>query len=374
MKLIIVGTAHPYRGGLAAFNERLAKEFVDEGLEVEILTFTVQYPKILFPGKTQFSSEPAPKNLKIVRKINSVNPFNWLKTGKEILRQKPDIVIFCYWMSFISPCFGTIAKITGKNSKTKRIALVHNMLPHEPSFLDKFLPKYFVKHIDKFVTLSKSVINDINLFDKKNKSKIYSPHPIYDTYGEPMSKQIARKFLNLNENDRIVLFFGFIRHYKGLDLLLEAFANEQVRELNLKLLIAGEFYEDAEIYYRKIKDLHIENYVILHNDYIADNNVKYYFCAADIVAQPYRSATQSGISQIAYHFDKPMLVTKVGGLPEIVPDGSAGYVVAPQSDDIAEALVDFFVNKRESVFIKNIQTEKTKYNWETFAKVVLKDI
>ncbi|MCL1867874.1 MAG: glycosyltransferase [Paludibacter sp.] len=374
MKIIIVGTAYPYRGGLAAFNERLAEEFVREGHTVEIQTFTLQYPKFLFPGKTQFSSDPAPKNLEIVRKINSINPFNWLKAGKEIRRKKPDAVIFCYWMSFFAPCFGTIAKIVGKKSKIKRIALIHNMIPHEPNFLDKFLPSYFVKYIDKFVTLSKSVINEINLFDRKDKPKACSPHPIYDNYGERMSKQIARKFLDIGEDDRVVLFFGFIRHYKGLDLLLEAFANERVRKLNLKLLVAGEFYEDAEIYYRKIKDLHIENQVILHTDYIAANKVKYYFCAADIVAQPYRTATQSGISQIAYHFEKPMLVTNVGGLPEIVPDGEVGYVILPQPEEIAEALEDFFEKKREKVFIENIKTKKEKYSWETFAAVVLNDI
>jgi len=374
MKIIIIGTAHPYRGGLAAFNERLAEEFVREGYDVEIQTFTLQYPKFLFPGKTQFSDEKPPKNLEIVRKINSINPFNWLKVGREIRRQNPDYVIFCYWMSFIAPCFGTIAKIIRKNRNIKRIALIHNMIAHEPNILDRFLPKYFVKHIDSFITLSKSVINDINLFDKKNKPKAYSPHPIYDTYGEPMSKQIARKYLNISDNDRIVMFFGFIRHYKGLDLLLDAFANEQIRKLNLKLLVAGEFYDDAEIYYRKIKELNIENQVVLHTDYIADNKVKYYFCAADIVAQPYRTATQSGVSQIAYHFAKPMLVTNVGGLPEIVPDGKVGYVVAPHPDEIVEALVDFFSKKREQIFIENIKTEKEKYSWTTFTKVVLAEV
>ncbi|GHV43250.1 glycosyl transferase [Bacteroidia bacterium] len=370
MKIIITGTAYPYRGGLAAFNERLAAEFVREGHDVEIYTFTLQYPKFLFPGKTQYSDDPAPKDLKIVRRINSVNPFNWLKTGKEISAKNPDLVIFCYWMSFMSPCFGTIAKIVGKNHRVKRIGLIHNMLPHEPNILDKFLPKYFVKHIDSFVTLSKSVINDINLFDRNNKPKIYSPHPIYDHYGEPMSKQIARKFLNISEDDRLVLFFGFIRQYKGLDLLLDAFGNEQIRTAKLKLLVAGEFYDAPEPYYQKIKDLHIENQVLLHTDYIPENKVKYYFCAADIVAQPYRTATQSGVSQIAYHFEKPILVTNVGGLPEIVPDGTVGYVVDTQPNEIAEALVDFFEKKREKTFVENIKTEKEKYGWDKFVKVI----
>jgi glycosyltransferase involved in cell wall biosynthesis len=370
MKIIIIGTAHPYRGGLAAFNERLAAEFAHEGNGVEIFTFTLQYPNFLFPGKTQFSDDPPPKDLKIVRKINSINPLNWLKIGKEIRKKQPDLVVFCYWLSFMSPCFGTIAKFAGKNCKIKRIGLMHNMLPHEPNSLDKFLPEYFVKHIDAFVTLSKSVINDINLFDKKNKPKAYSPHPIYDHYGEPMSQQIARKYLNINENERIVLFFGFIRQYKGLDLLLDAFGTEKIKNLNLKLVIAGEFYDDPEPYYRKIKDLHIEDQVILHTDYIAENKVKYYFCAADIVAQPYRTATQSGVSQIAYHFEKPMLVTNVGGLPEIVPDGNVGYVVDVQANDIANGLVDFFEKNREKEFIENIKIEKEKYTWSRMTKTI----
>ena len=371
MRIIIVGTAHPYRGGLAAFNERLANEFIAQGHEVEIYTFTLQYPSFLFPGKTQYTDDPAPEKLKIHRKINSVNPFNWLKTGKEIKAKNPDLIVFCYWMSFMAPCFGTIAKVAGKNSQTKCIGLVHNMLPHEPNILDKFLPKYFVKHIDAFITLSKSVINDINLFDRKNKPKVYSPHPVYDHYGEPVSQQIAREYLNINEDDNIVLFFGFIRHYKGLDLLLEAFANEQIRKLNLKLLIAGEFYDDPQIYNRKIKDLQIENQVILHTDYIPEDKVKYCFCAANIVAQPYRTATQSGVSQIAYYFEKSMLVTNVGGLPEIVPNGKVGYVVDIDPNKIAEALVDFFENKREKTFVENIKIEKEKYSWEQFAKTLL---
>jgi len=365
----MIATAHPYRGGLAAFNERLANEFVTLGHEVEIYTFKLQYPSFLFPGKTQYSKEPAPQKLKIYRKIHSINPLNWLKTGKEIRAKTPDLVIFCYWMSFMAPCFGTIAKIIGKNRKIRRIGLIHNMLPHEPNLLDKFLPKYFVKHIDTFVTLSKSVIDDINSFDSENKPKTCSPHPVYDHYGEPVSKQMARKYLNIGENDRLVLFFGFIRHYKGLDLLLDALGNEQIISFNLKLLIAGEFYDKPEIYYRKIKDLGIEKQVILHTDYISEDKVKYYFCAADIIAQPYRTATQSGVSQIAYHFEKPMLVTNVGGLPEIVPDGKVGYVVEPKGDAVAAALIDFFGNERD--FSENIKSEKEKYSWNKMTEAVL---
>ena len=371
MKIVIIGTAHPYRGGLAAYNERLAHEFVRQGHEVEVLTFTLQYPSFLFPGKTQYSAEKPPKNLKIFRKINSINPFNWWKTGREIKRKQPDLIVYCYWTSFMAPCFGTIARFA-KNPKSKHIALIHNMLPHEQNLLDKIFPAYFVKPMDGFVAMAESVVRDIDKFDRHAKPKIVSPHPIYDHYGELMSKQTARKHLNLDENYDYALFFGFIRHYKGLDLLLDAFGDERIKQLKIKLLIAGEFYETPDFYYQKVKDLNIADRVIFFPDYISDDEVKYYFCAADIVAQPYRSATQSGVSQIAYHFEKPMLVTDVGGLAEIVPNGKVGYVVDIQPKAIADALIDFFENKRENIFIENIRAEKQKYSWAKMTEAVLK--
>jgi glycosyltransferase involved in cell wall biosynthesis len=361
MKIIILGTAHPYRGGIATFNERLASQFVEEGNEVEVYTFTLQYPSFLFPGKTQYSSDAAPKNLKIRRKVNSINPLNWIKVGREIRKKKPDLLIFGYWMSFISPCFGTIARCA-KNKTTTQIALIHNMLPHEPSVLDKFLPKYFVTKMDGFVAMAESVKNDILIFDKKNKPKAVSPHPIYDHYGELMSKENTCRFLKLNKDDKFVLFFGFIRKYKGLDLLLDAFADERIKSLKIKLLIVGEFYEDKGFYSQKIKDLDIENQVIMYSNYVSDSEVKYYFSAADIIAQPYKTATQSGVTQIAYHFEKPMLVTNVGGLAEIVPNGKVGYVVEANPKEIADALVDFFENKPD--FSDNIKVEKEKYSWQ----------
>ena len=371
MNIIIVGTAHPYRGGLAAFNERLALQFQKEGHHVEMYTFTLQYPGFLFPGKTQFTNDPAPAGLTISRKINSCNPFNWIKVGNQIRNKKPDMVVFAYWMSFMAPCFGTIAKQIRKNHKTRCIGLIHNMIPHEPNVLDKYLPPYFVKQMDGFTTLSHAVIKDIDQFDKHNKPKSWAPHPIYDHYGELIDKIEARKQLGLSSDGKYVLFFGFIRDYKGLDLLIDAFGDLRLQDMGVRLLVAGEFYGDPQPYLNRIRSLDISDIVILHNDYIPDNKVNLYFRACDIVAQPYKTATQSGVTQVAFHFERPMLVTNVGGLPEIVPDGKIGYVVNPDAQDIADALVRYYKENKEEEFTAGVREEKRKYGWDRMTAAVL---
>ncbi len=371
MNIIIVGTAHPYRGGLAAFNERLALQFQKEGHHVEMYTFTLQYPGFLFPGKTQFTNDPAPAGITISRKINSCNPFNWIKVGNQIRNKKPDMVVFAYWMSFMAPCFGTIAKQIRKNHKTRCIGLIHNMIPHEPNVLDKYLPPYFVKQMDGFTTLSHAVIKDIDQFDKHNKPKSWAPHPIYDHYGELIDKIEARKQLGLSADGKYVLFFGFIRDYKGLDLLIDAFGDLRLQDMGVRLLVAGEFYGDPQPYLNRIRSLDISDIVILHNDYIPDNKVNLYFRACDIVAQPYKTATQSGVTQVAFHFERPMLVTNVGGLPEIVPDGKIGYVVNPDAQDIADALVRYYKENKEEEFTVGVREEKRKYGWDRMTAAVL---
>ncbi len=372
MKIIIVGTAYPYRGGLAAFNERLADQFQKEGHEVEMFTFTLQYPSFLFPGKTQFTNDPAPSNLKIKRCINSCNPFNWLSVGKKIRKKNADVVIFAYWMSFMAPCFGTIARQVKKNKKSRCIGLIHNMIPHETNILDKIFPGYFVNAMDGFTTLSQAVIADINKFDHKNKPKSWAPHPIYDHYGELIDKAEARKLLGFDTQGRYVLFFGFIRDYKGLDLLIDAFGDLRIQDMGIKLVVAGEFYGDPAPYLDRIRTLDISNEVVLCTDYIPDNEVNRYFRACDLVAQPYKSATQSGVTQIAFHFEKPMLVTNVGGLPEIVPDGKIGYVVEPNAQEIANAIVKFYKEEKEEAFTEGVRTEKQKYSWDKMTAAVLK--
>ena len=371
MKIIVLGTAHPYRGGLAAFNERLALQFVEEGHEVEMVTFTLQYPGFLFPGKTQFTDAPAPKSLPISRKVNSCNPFNWLKVGKTIRKKNPDLVIFAYWMSFFAPCYGTIARQIRKNHHTKCIGLIHNMIPHEPNILDKLFPGYFVGAMDGFTALSDSVVHDIEKFDHKATPKRFSPHPIYDHYGALIPKNEAIQLLQLDPNFKYVLFFGFIREYKGLDLLLEAFADRRLQDLGVKLVVAGEFYGSPKPYMDQIDSLKIADRVVLKTDYIPDEEVNRYFRACDIVAQPYKSATQSGVTQIAFHFEKPMLVTNVGGLPEIVPNGKIGYVVEPNAQQIADALVAYYQEDKEATFIENVKEEKKKYAWDKMTATIL---
>ena len=370
MKIVILGPAWPYRGGIAAFSERLAREYQSQGHEVELVTFTLQYPSFLFPGKTQYSTDPAPEGLRIRRMMSSVNPFSWLRTGRYIRRRHPDLVVSAFWLPFMAPCLGTVLR--GARSKgTRRVAILHNLIPHEHRPGDRLFSRYFVGSNDAFVTLSQSVLEDIDRFDpRRRRPRCYSPHPLYDHYGEVLSRQEALRLLGLPEDQRYVLFFGFIREYKGLDLLLEAMADPRLEPLRVKLVVAGEFYGDPKPYHDRIARLGLGDKVVLHTDFIPDSEVNRYFCAADLVAQPYKSATQSGVSQIAYYFEKPMLVTRVGGLPEIVPDGKAGFVVEPCPQAIADALVRFFAEDWTGRLSDGVREEKKKYGWDKMVAAI----
>ena len=368
MKIAIIGPAYPYRGGIAAFNERLAHEFLSGGHKVDLYTFTLQYPGFLFPGKTQYAEGPAPTDLNIVRCISSINPFNWRDVARHISREHYNLAVFAYWMSFFAPCYSALAR---RLKKTKCIALVHNMMPHERSLLDKMLPPSFVKTMDGFVALSKSVLDDVAQMDKRQKPKAWSPHPVYDHFGPIEPRETALEHLGLDPQYRYLLFFGLVRAYKGLDWLIEAFADERLRKYPLRLLVAGEFYENKETYLNTIQSYGLGNAVIVRDAFVPDEQVKDYFNAADIVVQPYKSATQSGVTQIAYHFEKPMLVTNVGGLDEIVPNGVVGYAVNPDPRSIADALQDFYEHDRHDDFVRNLRVEKEKYSWEKLANVIL---
>lgn len=368
-KIIIIGPAHPYRGGIAAFNERLARQLQGEGHQVEICNFTLQYPGFLFPGKTQYSESPAPNDLKITRQINAINPLNWMTVGKKIKKQQPDIVLFRYWLPFMSPCFGTMARIIKSNNHTRIVTLADNILPHEKRIGDTLLTRYMVSGSDAFVVMSEEVLRDLRKFT--DKPALVSPHPVYDLYGKIISKEQAREQLHLPANEKIILFFGFIRKYKGLALLLEAMSCEQIKKLNIKLLIAGEYYGDEDYYRNLIAQSGIEKSVIQATHFIPDEEVKNYFCAADVVVQPYLTATQSGISQMAYHFEKPMIVTRVGGLPEIVPDGKAGYVADVNAQSVADAIARFYNENKEAEFIENVRREKLRFGWDRMAEAVL---
>ena len=360
--IVIIGPAHPLRGGLATFDERLARAFQEEGHRVTIVTFSLQYPNFLFPGKTQYSTDRAPEGLDIQVLINAVNPFNWLSVGLKLKKLKPDTVICRFWIPFMGPCLGTILRLIKRNGQSKIIGLIDNIIPHEKRLGDRPLAQYFASACDAFVVMSRAVEAEMKTFS--NRPTAYIPHPIYDTYGEKVSREAALAYLKLPTDTRYVLFFGFIRPYKGLDLLLEAFNTEGVKKLNVKLIVAGEFYGDQDFYRNLIVSQGIENQVIVKSDFIPSEEVRYYFGAADLVVQPYKTATQSGISQIAYHFEKPMIVTDVGGLPEIVPHGEAGYVVEPTPQSIADALVDFFDNHRLNDFTEKVIENKKRFSWK----------
>ena len=370
MKITILGPAHPYRGGIAALNERLAKQLVDEGNEVNVISFILQYPRFLFPGKTQFSEQKTTFNFPITREINSVNPLNWLKIGWKIKNARPDLLIVRFWIPFISMSLGSICRIVRLNRRTKIISIADNIIPHEKRPGDKLLCRYFIRSIDGFITMSGSVLNDLEKF-KYKKPKLLTPHPIYDHYGKVEPRENALLNLNLSKEDRYILFFGFIRDYKGLDLLLKAFSNPYFKPNRIKLIVAGEFYAGETKYLDLIKELNLEDDVILRTSYISNKEVSYYFNSADIVAQPYKSATQSGVTQIGYHFNKPMLVTNVGGLAEIIPHMQVGYVVEPDPIEIAKALIDFFENKRIEEFTKNIIKEKERFSWDKMTTSIM---
>lgn len=371
MKIVVLGTAWPYRGGIALFNERLAREFQKENDEVITYTFTLQYPSFLFPGKTQYSEEPAPQDMNIVRKVSSVNPFNWIKVGRELKKMAPDLIVIGFWLPFMAPCLGTIARIARKNGKTKVVSVVHNIVPHEHRIGDKMFATYFCNSVDGFVAMSDSVLNDLTLFDSV-KPRVFCRHPLYDNFGKQVDREEALSELGLDTNNRYMLFFGLIRDYKGLDIMLKAYADSRLRKMGVKLIVAGEFYNNAEKYFELEKELGLEGEVIWHREFVPDSKVRYYFGAADIIVQPYKSATQSGVTQIAYHFEKPMIVTNVGGLAEIVPNGKAGYVVEPDEKEIADAIVDFFGNNRQDEFREGLLFEKRKYAWSNMTKSVKK--
>ena len=369
--IVIIGPAHPLRGGLASYNERLAKQFIDEGHAARIYTFSYQYPSFLFPGTTQFSTEPAPANIPIKVRINSVNPLNWISVGNELKNLRPDVIVVRYWLPFMGPCLGTILRRVKKNRHTEIVCIADNIIPHEKRPGDAVFTRYFIKPVDRFITMSEKVLQDLKLFARSKPAK-FVPHPLYDNFGEKISKEVARQHLDITGDVHIVLFFGFIRKYKGLDILLNSIRllNTEYGVKNIRLLIAGEFYEEAKNYEELLNDPAIKPYLILHTQFISDSEVKYYLCAADCVVQPYRSATQSGVTPLAYHFEVPMIVTNVGGLPSLVPNGKAGLIAEPNAESIAEKIVEYF-STGEKFFTPFLKEEKKKYSWSVMTEAIL---
>jgi len=367
-KLVIIGPAWPLRGGLAAFDEKLAICFSEKGIQSSIHTFSLQYPSLLFPGKTQYSTQPAPQGINIKATINSINPFNWMKVGWQIMREKPDLIIVRYWIPFLGPCLGTILKIVHWNRHTKVISIVDNMIPHEKRLGDTLFTKYFASSIDGFVTMSEKVKNDVKLFS--HKPTLVSHHPIFDHFGSAIPTLQARTQLGLGENDKIILFFGYIRKYKGLDLLIQAMKDIRIQQLEIRLLVVGEFYDAAQPYMDLVNSLALQNDITFYDQFVPDQEVTNYVSAADFIIQPYKNATQSGVTPLAYHFSKPMLVTNVGGLADTVPHLKVGVVTEPTSEDIANGIVQLY-DLGAAHFMPYIQEERKKYTWEQMTEKFL---
>lgn len=367
--IIILGTAYPYRGGLASFIEMLARTFGKQGKQVEIITFCLQYPEWLFPGKTQYSQSPVPADLSITRMVNSIHPLNWWRVGRYIRKIRPDVLILKYWTPFMAPCLGTICHIVSKNRHTVILTQLDNVNPHEKHFYDRILTRYFINSVHGFVYMSQQVKDDLDAFTTA-KPSVFSPHPVFSNFGEKIPRNEACQQLNLSADKRYLLFFGLIRDYKGLDLILDAWANLRKNGWtnDKKLIVAGEFYTDKTKYLQQTEHLGITNDVLWRDHFIRDEDVKYYFSAADLLVQPYKSATQSGVTQIAYQFETPVIVTNVGGLSEIVSDGQVGFVVEPDALSITQAIKKIYENNRLQQMSENMISEKRRYSWDYFTE------
>jgi glycosyltransferase involved in cell wall biosynthesis len=374
MNIVIVGTAFPLRGGIAHFNALLARE-LGKRHHVETITFKRQYPKIFFPGKTQDEKGEPDATVPAPQLVDSINPFNWIRVARHISRMRPDLLIFKYWMPFFGPCFGTIARLVRKRTGARVLFICDNVIPHERRFGDVALTRYAFRHADFFIVQSDAVEKDLkNYFPQAIYRNV--PHPVYENFGHSLPKQEARNLLGISA-ENVILYFGYVRPYKGLMVLLEAIGLMRDR-VTAKgsgsvpyLLAVGEFYDDETKYRKRVAELNIGEYVRSVSDYVSNNEVAAYFSAADAVILPYLSATQSGITQIAYNFDKPVIATNVGGLAEVVLDRKTGYIVPPDDPQaLADAIMRFYDEHKEAEFSAAVKLEKQKYSWEHLTRAI----
>ena len=369
VKIYILGPAYPFRGGISDSGMRLARELQREGHEVQLINFRVQYPPILFPGKTQYSNSQPPRDLRIRRLVHSYNPLNWLKVGWCLKKEKPDLVIVRFWLPFMAMALGTICRLIKLNGKSKIISIADNVIPHEKRLGDRLLTRYFIGSVDKLVVMSQGVEDQAKTFTDKPIRVL--AHPIYDIFGEPYDKDKAKIMLGLQPEDKTILFFGLIRDYKGLDILLEAMTDTRLQERKIQLIIAGEYYSNEKLYDKYIEDNKLEERIVRATHFIPTDQVSLYFSAADVVVQPYKTATQSGITQIAIYFEKPMIVTRVGGLPEVVHDGENGLICEVTAQSVADNIVKYFDRQLEDTFMAHIRNEKKKYAWSFFTQKII---
>jgi len=366
MKIIIIGTAYPMRGGIAHYVALLYKILVKRGHDVKIISFKRQYPSLFFPGKTQQDTSKEIEYLPSEPMLDSIGPWSWIRTFLTIKKYNADLVIFKYWMPFFAPCYAAISFLTRLFTKTKIMYLCDNIIPHERRIEDRLLTRIGLWNVHYFIVQSEAVKKDLLYF---HPNAIYKevPHPVYEIFSNKYTNEQARAHFNFSSKDRVILFFGYIRKYKGLHILIDAMPRV-LQQMPMKLLVAGEFYDDEENYRKQIKQLNLESSVFVFDNYIPNEEVGLYYSAADVVVLPYISATQSGIIQIAYNYDKPVITTNVGGLPEVVAEGKTGFIVSSEDTDaLAQAIVKFFNTKNKKSYAENIKEFKKQFSWDRMA-------
>jgi glycosyltransferase involved in cell wall biosynthesis len=383
-RIVLVGPAYPYRGGIAQFANSMARGLRLRGHDVSTVTFSRQYPRWLFPGKSQFESEQdeadheegrlqevEARGQSVFSLIDSLSPPSWYSAGERIADMGPDAVIFQYWLPFFAPAYGAVARRLRKRIRTVRIlAVAHNILPHERRPGDAALARYFLRKCDAVAALSASVSSDARSLPLDVEIRTLS-HPVYDHFGEAMPRERARERLGLSAEAEVMLFFGFVRKYKGLHVLLEALPEITSARPQAHLVVAGEFYDDEDRCRALIRARGLERRVHTFNHYIPEQEVSTYFSAADVIVQPYVSATQSGVVQTAYHFDRPVIVSDVGGLAEVVPHEQAGLVVEPNdAAELAAACIRFFSEGMSERLTEGVRREKAKHGWGPFLEAV----
>ncbi len=354
---------------MAQYTSILYKRFRERNHQINVITFKRQYPKLLFPGKTQLDmSQDESLKIETDPMLDSIGPWTWFRAYKKVQCFQPNLVIFQYWMPFFAPCFGSIGLLTRRFTNTKILYLCHNVIPHERHPGDLTLARFALRQADFFIVQSDVVKRELlQLLPHANYKVV--PHPVYEIFGQPMDKREAKKQLNI-EAENVLLFFGYIRAYKGLDLLLEAMP-DIIKTVDLKLLVVGEFYDDENKYRQMLDYLQINEHVHIVSDFVPNETVNLYFSASDVVVLPYKSATQSGIVQIAYNLNKPCIVTDVGGLSEVVIHDHTGYVVEPNApEELAKAVARFYAEDKQGEFSENVKREKEKYSWDNMVKAI----
>lgn len=368
--VVLVGPTYPFRGGIAQFTDSMARGLEGRGHSVSSVTFSRLYPSLLFPGKTQYEPDRS-RTARAPALIDSINPLTWRSAAAKILAMKPDVVIFQYWLPFFAPAYATMARLLKRRAPGVRLlAVAHNVMPHEGRPGDAALGRFFLRRCDAIAALSESVADDARTLEVEADVRVLA-HPIYEHFGSQLPRDEARRLLGLPDDGEIMLFFGFIRKYKGLHVLLRALPQIVRNRPSARLVVAGEFYDDEASYRAIIKTTGMEDRVHVFSEYIPEADVRTYFSAADVIVQPYVSATQSGVVPTAFHFERPVVVADVGGLAEIVPHGEAGLVVPPGDPDaLAVAVTSFFADDMAERLANGVRREKAKYGWDSFCAAV----